>query len=117
MAPRSASSTRLRRKTRRCRCKRTAARRGPTRSHPPGKQGPMHLADPWWLLLAVLVPFVVRAARRPFRRATIRYPSLGLLRTIAPRGAGSRRLVLLALRAGALVAIALALARPQAGSA
>jgi hypothetical protein len=32
----------------------------------------MHLADPWFLLLALLVPFVVRAARRPIRRATIR---------------------------------------------
>ncbi len=77
----------------------------------------MQLADPWWLLALAPIPFVVRAARRPLRRAAVRFPSLGLLRTIAPRGAGSRRLVLLALRAAALAAIAVALARPQAGSA
>jgi Ca-activated chloride channel family protein len=77
----------------------------------------MHLADPWWLLLVVLVPFVLRAARRPIRRAAVRFPSLGILRTVAPRGAGSRRLVLLALRATVLIAIAAALTRPQAGSA
>lgn len=77
----------------------------------------MHLADPWWLLVLAAIPFVVRAARRPLRRATLRFPSLGILRTIAPGGAGSRRLVLLALRAAALAAIAVALARPQAGSA
>ena len=77
----------------------------------------MHLADPWFLLVLAAIPFVLRAARRPLRRATVRFPSLGILRTVAPRGAGSRRLVLLALRAGALAAIAVALARPQAGSA
>ncbi len=77
----------------------------------------MHLADPWWLLALAAIPFVLRVARRPTRRATVRFPSLGILRTIAPRGAGTRRLVLLALRAAALGAIALALARPQAGSA
>ncbi len=77
----------------------------------------MHLADPWWLLLIALVPIALRAARRPLRRAAVRFPSLGILRTVAPRGAGSRRLVLLGLRALTLVAIAVALTRPQAGSA
>ena len=77
----------------------------------------MHLADPWWLLVLAAIPLAVRAARQPLRRAAIRFPSLGILRTVAPGGAGSRRLVLLALRAAALVAIAIALARPQAGSA
>jgi Ca-activated chloride channel family protein len=77
----------------------------------------MQLADPWWLLLLLLVPLVVRAARRPIRRAAVRFPSLGILRTVAPRGAGHRRLILLALRAAALMAIVLAMTRPQAGSA
>ena len=45
----------------------------------------MHLADPWWLLLLAPVPLVLRAARRPFRRAAVRFPSLGILRTVAPR--------------------------------
>jgi len=60
---------------------------------------------------------VLRAARRPLRRAAVRFPSLGILHTVAPRGAGHRRLVLLALRAVTLVAIVAALTRPQAGSA
>ena len=77
----------------------------------------MQLADPWWLVLLALVPLVVRAARRPMRRAAVRFPSLGILRTVAPRGAGHRRLVLLGLRAAALFAIVAALTRPQAGSA
>src|SRR5690349_24817227 len=51
------------------------------------------------------------------RRAALRFPSLGILRTVAPRGAGHRRLVLLGLRAAVLIAIAAALTRPQAGSA
>ena len=77
----------------------------------------MHLADPWWLGLLVVLPFVLRTARRPLRRAAVRFPSLAILRAVAPRGAGQRRLVLLALRAAALIAIVLALTRPQAGSA
>lgn len=77
----------------------------------------MHLAEPWWLALVLLVPLALRAARRPLRRAALRFPSLGVLRTVAPRGAGRRRLVLLALRAGVLVLIAVALARPQTGTA
>lgn len=77
----------------------------------------MQLADPWWLALLLVVPLVLRAARRPMRRAALRFPSLGILRTVAPRGAGHRRLILLGLRAAALIAIVLALTRPQAGSA
>jgi Ca-activated chloride channel homolog len=77
----------------------------------------VQLADPWWLALLAVVPLVVRAARRPMRRAALRFPSLGILRTVAPRGAGHRRLVLLGLRAAALIAIVAALTRPQAGSA
>lgn len=77
----------------------------------------MHLADPWWLLGLAAIPLALRAARRPARRAAVRFPSLGILRTVAPRDAGSRRAVLLGLRAVALAAIAIALARPQAGSA
>ena len=77
----------------------------------------MQLADPWWLALLAVVPLVLRAARRPLRRVALRFPSLGILRTVAPRGAGHRRLVLLGLRAAALIAIVAALTRPQAGSA
>jgi hypothetical protein len=77
----------------------------------------VQLADPWWLALLLVVPFMVRAARRPLRRAAVRFPSLGILRTVAPRGAGHRRLILLGLRAAALFAIAVALTRPQAGAA
>ncbi len=55
----------------------------------------MHLADPWWLLLLVLVPFALRAARRPFRRATVRFPSLGILRTVGATRAGVVRIFMM----------------------
>jgi len=77
----------------------------------------VQLADPWWLALLLVVPLVVRALRRPTARAALRFPSLGILRTVAPRGAGQRRAVLLVLRVVAIVAAVLAMTRPQAGSA
>lgn len=77
----------------------------------------MRLADPWFLVLLLLLPLLWREARRPERRTALRYPSLAILRGIAPAGAGRRRLVLLGLRSAALVAIVVALARPQGGSA
>lgn len=77
----------------------------------------MRLASPWWLLLLPLVPFVVVRAGRATRRAAVRFPSLGALKAVAPRGAGHRRAILGWLRAAALVCIVAALARPQMGTA
>jgi Ca-activated chloride channel homolog len=77
----------------------------------------VRLASPWWLLALAVVPLLWRAAERPERRAAIRYPSLGVLHAVSRAGAGRRRLVLTALRTAAVVLVALAMARPQAGSA
>ncbi|MGH7894995.1 MAG: BatA domain-containing protein, partial [Candidatus Binatia bacterium] len=77
----------------------------------------MRLANPWWLLLLLLVPLLWSVGRRHNRRAAVRYPSLAVLRAISPAGAGRRRLVLGLLRSAVVILIALAMARPQAGSA
>jgi Ca-activated chloride channel family protein len=45
----------------------------------------------------------------------VRYPSLGVLRAVAPHGGGGRRRWLGVLRTGGLALLALALARPQLG--
>jgi Ca-activated chloride channel family protein len=75
----------------------------------------VRLANPWFLVLLLLLPLLLGGRRR--REAALRYPSLAVLRTIAPAGAGGRRAVLGALRALALVLLVVALARPQLGSA
>ncbi len=75
----------------------------------------MRLASPWFLVLVLLIPLVLRARGRG-RDAAVRYPSLATLRAVAPAGAGRRRAVLVALRALALGLIAVALARPQLGN-
>ncbi len=76
----------------------------------------MRLADPWLLLalaaLLLLVPRRGRAARPP----AVRYPSLDVLRAVAPGGAGRRRALLGVLRAVTLALLAVALARPQLGT-
>ena len=77
----------------------------------------MRLASPWFLLLLPLLPLLVRYALRAERRAALRYPTLSVLRAVAPAGAGRRHLVLPALRALALGLIVVALARPQLGAA
>jgi Ca-activated chloride channel family protein len=77
----------------------------------------VRLASPWWLLLLTLLPLLLPRARRPERQAAVRYPTLATLLAVAPDGGGRRRLVLGVLRTVALVLVALALARPQAGSA
>jgi Ca-activated chloride channel homolog len=77
----------------------------------------VRLASPWWLLLLGLLPLVLRWSRRRERQATLRYPTLAILRAVAPGGAGQRRAILTVLRAGTLVLITLALARPQLGKA
>jgi Ca-activated chloride channel family protein len=76
----------------------------------------VRLASPWWLLLLVLVPAAL-AWRRRARDAAIRYPTLATLRAVAPAGAARRRALLAVLRAAALALVALAMARPQAGTA
>lgn len=75
----------------------------------------MRLASPWFLVLVLLIPLVLRARRRG-RDAAVRYPSLAALHAVAPAGAGRRRAVLVVLRALALGLIAVALARPQLGN-
>ncbi len=77
----------------------------------------MRLADPWLLLLLGLLPFLLPLGGRAERRAALRYPTLDVLRAVAPAGAARRRALLGALRAVALVLVVLALARPQLGSA
>ena len=75
----------------------------------------MRLANPWFLVLLLLLPVLLGGRRR--REAAVRYPSLAVLRAIAPSGAGGRRSVLGLLRALALILLVVALARPQLGSA
>jgi Ca-activated chloride channel family protein len=77
----------------------------------------VRLASPWLLAVLALVPFMLPRARRADRHAAVRFPTLATLTAIAPGGAGRRRLVLLWLRGAALVLLAVALARPQAGTA
>ena len=76
----------------------------------------MRLADPWLLLLlGALVLLLPR--RRTARSAAVRYPSLDVLRAVAPAGAGRRRAILGLLRAVVLGLAVVALARPQLGTA
>jgi Ca-activated chloride channel family protein len=74
-------------------------------------------ASPWWLLLLAVVPLLWRAHRPSHRRAAVRFPTLATLRAVAPSGGRTRRLVLGTLRTLVVVLCAIALARPQAGSA
>ena len=74
-------------------------------------------ASPWWLLLLAVVPLLWRAHRPTHRRAAVRFPTLATLRAVAPSGGRTRRLVLGTLRTLVVVLCAIALARPQAGSA
>ena len=77
----------------------------------------MRLADPWFLLLLGLLAILLPWRRRAAREAAVRFPSLGVLRLVAPAGAAHRRAVLGALRALVLILMAVALARPQLGTA
>jgi Ca-activated chloride channel homolog len=78
----------------------------------------LRFADPWWLLLALAGPLVVFLALvREKRGRSIAFPGLGRLGAVR-RGWRTRlRHAPLVLSALALVAAALALARPQWGSA
>ncbi len=77
----------------------------------------MRLASPWFLLLLVFVPLVFRWGRQRKREAAIRYPSLAVLRSVAPRGAAGRRVWLAIFNAIALACMVVAMARPQLGRA
>ena len=77
----------------------------------------MRLASPWFLSLLVLLPLVLPRWRRADRQAAVRYPTLAVLRAVAPAGAARRRVVLGLLRAAAFALLVVALARPQMGAA
>jgi Ca-activated chloride channel family protein len=77
----------------------------------------VRLADPWFLLLLGLLAMLLPWRRRAAREAAVRFPSLGVLRQVAPAGAAHRRAVLGVLRALVLGLVVLALARPQLGTA
>src|SRR5262245_52217660 len=109
-------------------CRRSATRSGrsrrpsasSTRPRPTRPRRPrtsVRLADPWLLLglaaLLLLLPRRRRAAQDP----AVRYPSLDVLRAVAPAGAARRRMLLGGLRALAIGLVVVALARPQLGTA
>ena len=77
----------------------------------------MRLADPWLLLLLGTLLLLLPRRRRAAREAAVRYPSLDVLRAVAPGGAGTRRALLGLLRAVVLGLAVVALARPQLGTA
>lgn len=77
----------------------------------------MRLADPWLLLLLGTLLLLLPRGRRAAREAAVRYPSLDVLRAVAPGGAGTRRALLGLLRAVVLGLAVVALARPQLGTA
>jgi Ca-activated chloride channel family protein len=76
----------------------------------------VRLGSPW-LLLGLALPLLLHRRRRRARAAAVRFPTLDALRAAAAADAGRRRLVLALLRAGVLVLLVFALARPQAGTA
>jgi len=78
---------------------------------------PVRLADPWLLLLLGTLLLLLPRGRRAAREAAVRYPSLDVLRAVAPGGAGTRRALLGLLRAVVLGLAVVALARPQLGTA
>jgi Ca-activated chloride channel family protein len=77
----------------------------------------VRLADPWLLLLLGTLLLLLPRRRRGAREAAVRYPSLDVLRAVAPAGAGRRRAILGLLRAVVLGLAVVALARPQLGTA
>jgi Ca-activated chloride channel family protein len=76
----------------------------------------VRLADPWLLVLLALLPAALAWRRRRPRTAAVRFPTLAVLHAVAPAGAARRRAVLVVLRLATLGLVAVALARPQAGS-
>jgi Ca-activated chloride channel family protein len=76
----------------------------------------VRLADPWLLLLLAGLLLLLPRRRRAGEPA-VRFPSLDVLRAVAPAGAARRRALLGLLRGAALALLVLALARPQLGTA
>lgn len=76
----------------------------------------MQLHDPWLLALLVLLPLVLRMARRQ-RPATLRYPLLDAVRAVGPGARTRWQWLSPALRVIAFALLVLALARPQLGKA
>ena len=74
-------------------------------------------ASPWWLLLLAVLPLLWRARDARRRRPAVRFPTLASLRGVAPAGERRRRVVLGFLRSLVVTLVAIAMARPQAGSA
>ena len=77
----------------------------------------MRLHDPWALALVLLLPLLFRMRQRARRDATLRYPTLAVIRAIPYTGVRRWRWLLQALRAMALLLLIVALARPQRGKA
>ena len=77
----------------------------------------MQLHDPWALALLALLPIVARGWHRPRRQAAVRFPTLGVVRTVPVAGRRRWYWVLPALRVIALVLLVVAVARPQRGRA
>ncbi len=78
-----------------------------------------HFQNPWVLALLALVPLLAwdTIRRHQQRRASIRFPSLAVVKRMPPSGAYRFRHVLALLRLAAVALIILALARPQQGEA
>ncbi len=76
----------------------------------------MSLSDPIWLLALAVIPLLIAlqllAARRRSRYA-VRFPALGTLAAIAPRGAAWRRWLPVALILAAFVPLGVAMAKPE----
>jgi len=78
-----------------------------------------HFQNPWALFLLLLVPLLAwdYMRRHQQRRASIRFPSLAVVKRMPPSGAYRFRHVLAVLRFTAVALIVVALARPQQGEA
>jgi len=71
--------------------------------------------DPWWFLLLLVIPVVIWNYVRAGAGGTFKFSSIEMLRKIKPSRSLYFRHILLVLRCAAIVALAIALARPQRG--
>jgi Ca-activated chloride channel family protein len=78
----------------------------------------MSLSDPTWLLILLAIPLLIGlqllAVRRRSRYA-VRFPALGTLAAIAPRGTAWRRWLPIALILAAFAPLGVAMAKPERG--
>src|SRR3954471_12255291 len=76
----------------------------------------MSLTDPTWLLVLLAIPLLIglqlMAVRRRSRYA-VRFPALGTLAAVAPRGTAWRRWLPVALVLAAFAPLAVAMAKPE----